>query len=122
MGEDCGALTEALAKATEAAKNVDGKPEKSGVSSRSPMEKLGLRRVPMATGKGNKGHGKGRGWGCCYRKGVIWFGVGCCREGAGVVRVGEEAGVLAELAAGGFQHSSRWSVVALLGVVIGGAC
>ena len=48
MGEACGAPTEAP---TEAAEDVDGKPEKSGVSSHSPTEKIGIRLVPTAMGK-----------------------------------------------------------------------
>ena len=51
----CGAPTEA--PAAKAAKNIDGMPEKSGVSLRSQTEKIGLRWVLMATGKRGQGHG-----------------------------------------------------------------
>ena len=44
-----GVPTEAPVEAAEAAEDVDGKPEKSGVSSRSPTEEIGLQRVPTAT-------------------------------------------------------------------------
>ena len=49
MGKACGTPTEAPA---EAAEDVDGKPKKSGVSSRSPMEEIGLWQVPTVTKKG----------------------------------------------------------------------
>ena len=44
-------MGEASGAPTEAAKDVDGMSKRGGVSSRSPMEKIGLRRVPTARGK-----------------------------------------------------------------------
>ena len=57
----CGAPTEGSAAEAEAAKDVDGMPEKSGVSSRSSTEGIGLRRVPRATEKGDNSHGERSG-------------------------------------------------------------
>ena len=53
MGEACGALTEAPGEAAEAAEDDDGKPEKSGVSLRSPTDEIRLRQVPTAMRKGD---------------------------------------------------------------------
>ena len=53
-----GVPTEAPTEGTEAAENVDGMSEKSGASSRSPTEEIGLRRVPTVRVKRGNGHGK----------------------------------------------------------------
>ena len=47
----CARTAKALAEGAEAAEDVDGMPEKSGVSSRSPTEEIMLQRILMATGK-----------------------------------------------------------------------
>ena len=55
MGEACGSPTEApteVAEASEAAEDVDGMPERGGVSSHSPTEDIRLRRVPAAGKRG----------------------------------------------------------------------
>ena len=49
----CGAPTEGPAAEAEAAKDVDGMPEKSGVSSRSSMEGIGLRRATATEKRDN---------------------------------------------------------------------
>ena len=48
---------EAPAEAAEAAEDVDGMPDRGGVSFRSPIEKIGLWRVSTARGKRGNGHG-----------------------------------------------------------------
>ena len=39
--------------------DVDGMPERDVVSSRSPTEEIGLRRVPATMEKGDNGHSEG---------------------------------------------------------------
>ena len=53
----CGVPKEAPAEAAEAVEDVDGKPEKSGVSSRTRTEKIVLWQVPTTRGKGAKNIG-----------------------------------------------------------------
>ena len=57
LGATCGAPTEALVEASEAAEDIVRKSEKSGVSSCSPREKIRFRQISTARGK--RGNGRG---------------------------------------------------------------
>ena len=59
MGEAYGALTEAPAEEAEAAENVNRMPKRGGVSSCSPMEEIGLWRVPRQEEEGTMAIVKG---------------------------------------------------------------